>query len=522
MTNPPLAAEVATLERIVDADEPDWSEYERSLCRALALVCSASDLRALLDCASVGEGLFEGAPPLGVARGLLDCVERFSGSERVSVWAVCLRSAIPDFGKLLANPRDSRREVWRAAFEEHRAKLLFFAASDDSAAPQLALVLAMFDDLLASERDWLLGQLAVKQPDGAVLIGAALHVDAIGAAPLEKACKRLVAKLPKKADAATQWCLVGALAACLSRGLKPPGLEAALAAAVGFAAPVPSTWAEPALTPPLTAGSLLVALLVALERPPVSREAIVTMLSGAVPSNTLEARRRADLLVSLAISPSGAPITERFDDASPAERTVLETLAHPAYRDAHVELRRLGLWSHNGLAELVAGRGPRFRRVLGRAGEPHHALGTYRAAIAGTLSIDRAVALITEGAANEDVAGLLFEPAERAFTVAVADTPERRRRERDLAMRLIDWLREQSDDYAALLDRYVASPFVLAPLLLLALLDAAARGRLILGARHERVVRVGMLETPERDELQPLFAAIPGGAELYLRHRPRP
>ncbi len=215
-------------------------------------------------------------------------------------------------------------------------------------------------------------------------------------------------------------------------------------------------------------------------------------------------------------------MTERFDDASPAERTVLETLAHPAYRDAHVELRRLGLWSHNGLAELVAGRGQRFRRVLGLAEEPHHALGAYRAAIAGTLSIDRAVALITEGAASEDVAGLLFEPAERAFTVAVADTPERRRRERDLAMRLIEWLREQSDDSAALLDRYVACPFVWARLVLLAVLDAAARGQLILGARHERILRIGMLETPERDELQALFFAIPGGAELYLRHRPRP
>jgi hypothetical protein len=35
-------------------------------------------------------------------------------------------------------------------------------------------------------------------------------------------------------------------------------------------------------------------------------------------------------------------------------------------------------------------------------------------------------------------------------------------------------------------------------------------------------LRVGMLETPEREELQPLFSAIPGGAELYLRHRPTP
>ncbi len=87
---------------------------------------------------------------------------------------------------------------------------------------------------------------------------------------------------------------------------------------------------------------------------------------------------------------SRAPITERFDDASPAERTVLETLAHPAYRDAHVALRRLGLWSHNGLVELVAGRGPRFRRVPGLAEEPGHALGVYRAAIVGTLAIDRA------------------------------------------------------------------------------------------------------------------------------------
>ncbi len=160
-------------------------------------------------------------------------------------------------------------------------------------------------------------------------------------------------------------------------------------------------------------------------------------------------------------------------------RTELETLAHPAHRDAHVELRRLGLWSHNGLLELVAERGPRFRRVLGLAEEPRHALGAYRAAIAGTLSIERAVALITEGAAHEDVAGLSFEPAERAYTVAVSDTPERRRRERDLAMRRIDWLRGHCDNCAALLDRYVASPFVLAPILLIAVLDASVlrRGR---------------------------------------------
>ncbi len=94
--------------------------------------------------------------------------------------------------------------------------------------------------------------------------------------------------------------------------------------------------------------------------------------------------------MTLALPPSGAPITERFDDASPAERTVLKTLAHPAYRDAHVALRRLGLWSHNGLVELVAGPGPRFRRVPGLAEEPRHALGVYRAAIVGTLAIDRA------------------------------------------------------------------------------------------------------------------------------------
>jgi hypothetical protein len=244
------------------------------------------------------------------------------------------------------------------------------------------------------------------------------------------------------------------------------------------------------------------------------------MLSAATPSSSLDARARAELLLSLAFPPGVAPITERIDRVSASERAVLEALARPAYRDAHVELRRIGLWSHAGLVELMEGRGPRFRRVPAREDEPRHALGAYRAAIAGSLSVDRAVELITRAAAADDVAGLLFQPAERAFTVAVADTPERRRRERALAMRLIDWLREQGGDYTALLHRFVASPFVLAPILLLALLDAASRGLLVLGAEHERVLRMGLLETPERGDLEPLFAAVPGGTELYLRHQP--
>ena len=520
MTKPSLEGEIATLERIVDTDDPNWSEYERILCSALALTTSASDLRALLGRASVGEGMFEAAPSLAVAREWLDCVERFSGADRASAWAMGLRSAIPDICSLLTRRSGACRDVWRSAMSERRGVLLSFATSDESLVAQLAFTLATFDDLDAPEREWLLAQLARKQPNGAAMICSALHVGTLGTAPLEKTCKRLVAKPPKKADDSKQWSLTGAIAACLLIGITPPGLKVALGVALAFAAPMPSSWTEPALVPPLTAGALLIALVVSLDELFVSKEALVQMLCAATPSSALEAQRRAELLVTLAFSKEATPITERVVPAEPAERVVLEALAQPAFRDAHAALRRIGLWSHAGLVEWMAERGPRFRHVSSLSGEPHHALGVYRAAIAGRVPIDRAVELIIQGASTDDVAGLLFQSAERAFTVATANTPERRRRERDLAMRLISWLRERCDDYAALLERYAVSPFCLAPILLLAVLDAAARGMLVMGAAHERLVHVGVLENPERGDLEPLFAAVPRGAELFARHQP--
>jgi hypothetical protein len=520
MTSPSLAAEIATLERLVEAEEPDWADYEVSLCRALALSGSAAELRTLLASASVGDGLFEGTPPRAIALALLARVERLSGDDRAAAWAIALRSAVPDLRALAAGGADASRAVWRAAFAERREGLLSLASSDASATPQLALTLAILDDLLPSERSWLVDQLAQSQPDGAVLLAAARHALAIGPAALEKTCARLVAKPPRKANESKQWSVAGAIAACFATGAHPPGLEETLGVALTFTAPMPRSWSEPPWAPPLTAGSLLVALVVAASPLPVSKDAIVRMLCAATPTSSLDAQARAELLVSLAFFADAEPIPERVGPVDSMERAVLESLAQPTYRDAHGALRRVGFWSHAGLVEWLAARGPRFRRVPSQPGEPAHALGVFRAAIGERLALDDAFARITEGASIDDVAGLLFQPAERAFTVAVANTPLRRRRERELATRLLGWLRERSDDYAALLDRHVASPFALAPLLLLAVLDAAARGLLTLGETHARLVRVGLLETPEHLELEPLFAAVPGGSALFAHHRP--
>jgi hypothetical protein len=522
MTSPSLAAELGTLERLVEAEQPDWADYEAILCRALALSGSAAELRAVLASASVGEALFDGTPPRAVALALLAAVERLSGDDRAAAWAIALRSAIPDLRALAAARAGASRAVWRAAFTERREALLSLASADASATPQLALTLATLDDLLPSERSWLTGQLTQRQPDGAVLLAAAVHAQTIGHALLENACARLVAKSSKKANEAKQWSVAGAVAACLATSARPPGLEEALGAALTFTAPTPREWSEPPWVPPLTAGSLLLALVVAASPLPVPKDALVRRLGAATPTSSLDAQAQAELLVSLAFAPDAGSIPDRVGPVDSIERAALESLAQPAYRDAHGALRRIGLWSHAGLAEWVAARGPRFRPVPSRPGEPAHALGVYRAAIAERLAIDDAFARITEGATVEDVAGLLFQPTERAFTVAVANTPVRRRRERELAVRLLGWLRERSDDYAALLDRYVESPFALAPLLLLAVLDAAARTGLTLGEKHARVVRIGLLETPEYTELEPLFAAVPDGAALFARHRPAP